>query len=483
MKLSQKKIQRVVLVYPNFITGSITDKITLPALGLETIAANILDLADVKIINAKVRNLSLAQLMEEIYMFDPDIVGISCCFTIGIDFSLKVAQESKKQGYLTVLGGWHPNFVPSDLLKYHFVDIVVRGEGEITFRDIIQGKELEDIEGISYKKEGTIINNPDRPLIDDLDTLPIPARDLRHKDSQFQMFYMPVDAIETSRGCPHRCTFCNIHLFYRGTYRMKSPKRVIEELKIIENEKESALQSVFIVDDNFTSNMKRVEKICDLIIEEGIELDFMCQSRMDVIRRYPRIIQKMSNAGFWAFFCGIESFNQDSLDNIHKRVQLKDIIESIKILHKNNIVIVGSMLVGSRLEEKEKDTETMIQIVKNLSIDFPIYSIMTPLPGTKFRELLVENKYTLSNKWNDYNFTTATNRLKNLSKEKLEALLFKAYHNGYFKKNWMGTLLRLYRKKGLKYLLSNKSIHAVRDFLGFYWNLRTSKDVSNQFLL
>lgn len=482
MKLLDKTIQNVVLVYPNFITGSITDKITIPALGLETITANILDVVDVKIINAKVRNLTLSELMKEVKAFNPDVVGISCCFTIGIDFSLRVAEESKKEGYATVLGGWHPNFVPSDLLEYNYVDVVVRGEGEITFRELIQGRELEDIEGISYKKHGKLINNPDRPLINDLDSLPIPARYLRHDDSHFQMFYMPVDAIETSRGCPHRCTFCNIHLFYRGTYRTKSPERVLEELKIIDKEKESSLQNVFIVDDNFTSNMKRVEKICDLIIEEGINLDFMCQSRMDVIRRYPNIIRKMSKAGFWAFFCGIESFNQDSLNSIQKRVKLKDIIKSINILHKNNIVIVGSMLVGSRLDEQEQDTEAMIEIVKKLGIDFPIYSIMTPLPGTKFRDLLTGNNIKYSQQWNDYNFTTATNRLKNLSKKQLEHLLFKAYHEGYFKRNWMNTLLRLYKKKGLKYLLSNKSFRAVRDFLGFYWNIRNSQDAPNSIL-
>jgi radical SAM superfamily enzyme YgiQ (UPF0313 family) len=483
MKLIEQKINKVVLVYPNFITGSITDKITIPALGLETIAANIFDLVDVKIINAKVRNLNLSELMKELNAFNPDVVGISCCFTIGIEFSLKVAEESKKQGYATVLGGWHPNFVPSDLLNHDCVDVVVRGEGEITFRELIKGKELEKINGISYTQDGKLINNPDRPLIEDLDSLPIPARHLRHKESQFQMFYIPVDAIETSRGCPHRCTFCNIHLFYRGTYRTKSPKRVIEELKLIEREKKSSLQSVFIVDDNFTSNMRRVEKICDLILEEGIDLDFMCQSRMDVIRRHPSIIKKMAEAGFWAFFCGIESFNQNSLNTIHKRVQLRDIIESIRILHENNIIIVGSMLIGSDLDETEKDTEDMIQIVKKLGIDFPIYSIMTPLPGTKFRELILEYEHKVSQQWDDYNFTTATNRLNNLSKQQLEDLLFKAYHHGYFKRNWIGTLFRLYRTKGLKYLLSSKSLQAVQDFLGFYWNIRTSHKVSNSRLL
>ena len=117
MKLIDKKIQRVALVNPNFITKSITDSFTIPALGLESMAANILDLVIVKIVNAKVRNLNPKDIMKEINEFGPDVVGISCCFTIGINFALRIAKESKKQGYSTVLGGWHPSFVSSEVLK------------------------------------------------------------------------------------------------------------------------------------------------------------------------------------------------------------------------------------------------------------------------------------------------------------------------------------------------------------------------------
>jgi len=474
MILIDKRIQRVVLVNPNFITRSITDKFTIPALGLESIAANILDLAKVKIINAKVRNLNIKEIMKEINDFSPDIVGISCCFTVGINFALKIAKESKKHGFSTVLGGWHPNFDYFEVLKYPFVDIVVRGEGEITFRELVKNRNLEEIKGISYKDNGTIKNNPDRHLIKDLNKLPLPARKLRNKCSYHQIFQMPIDVIETSRGCPFKCTFCNIHLFYRGTYRTKNIERVIQELKIISSQKKG--QNVLIVDDNFTANMKRVEKICDLIIKEEIKLDFICQSRIDVIKNNPNIIKKMSKAGFWLFFLGIESFNQKSLNDIHKQVKFRDIVEAIKILHDNDIVIIGSLLVGSSFEEEEKDTDVMIKIVRKLGIDFPLYSIMTPLPGTKFRDNLIEKNYLISQNWSDYNFTTAVNRLHKLSKEKLEQLLSKAYYYGYFRRGWKNTLIRLFKRKGIKFLLySRKNFRIITDLLGFLINIRQMK--------
>ena len=474
MILIDKRIQRVVLVNPNFITRSITDKFTIPALGLESIAANILDLAKVKIINAKVRNLNIKEIMKEINDFSPDIVGISCCFTVGINFALKIAKESKKHGFSTVLGGWHPNFDYFEVLKYPFVDIVVRGEGEITFRELVKNRNLEEIKGISYKDNGTIKNNPDRHLIKDLNKLPLPARKLRNKRSYHQIFQMPIDVIETSRGCPFKCTFCNIHLFYRGTYRTKNIERVIQELKIISSQKKG--QNVLIVDDNFTANMKRVEKICDLIIKEEIKLDFICQSRIDVIKNNPNIIKKMSKAGFWLFFLGIESFNQKSLNDIHKQVKFRDIVEAIKILHDNDIVIIGSLLVGSSFEEEEKDTDVMIKIVRKLGIDFPLYSIMTPLPGTKFRDNLIEKNYLISQNWSDYNFTTAVNRLHKLSKEKLEQLLSKAYYYGYFRRGWKNTLIRLFKRKGIKFLLySRKNFRIITDLLGFLINIRQMK--------
>ncbi|NVM38081.1 MAG: B12-binding domain-containing radical SAM protein [Candidatus Lokiarchaeota archaeon] len=475
MKLINKKIQKVALVNPNFITKSITDKFTIPALGLEYIAANILDLVKVKIIDGKVRNLNLKEIMKEINEFRPDIVGISCCFTIGINFALKIAKESKKYGYSTVLGGWHPSFVHSEILKFPFVDVIVRGEGEITFREIIKNKNLEEIKGISYKNNGSIINNQDRPLIKDLNKLPFPARKLRNSNSYFQIFQMPIDVIETSRGCPFKCTFCNIHQFYRGIYRTKNTERVIQELKIISSQKKR--MNVLIVDDNFTANMKRVEEICDIIIKEGIKLDLICQSRIDVIEKNPNVIKKMSKAGFWLFFLGIESFNQTSLNNIQKKVKFRDIIKAIKILHDNNIVIIGSLLVGSNLDEEEKDTNLMIKIVKKLKIDFPLYSVMTPLPGTKFRDIMIEKDYLLSHNWNEYNFTTAVNRLNKLSKEELERLLSKAYYYAYFNRGWKDTLIRLYKRKGLHFLLNpSKIFSAIKDFLNFFIDIRRMKE-------
>ncbi|KKM16873.1 hypothetical protein LCGC14_1681420 [marine sediment metagenome] len=475
MKLIDKQIQKVALVNPNFITKSITDKFTIPALGLEYLATNILDLAKVKIINAKVRNLNLKEIMKEINDFGPDVVGISCCFTLGINIALRIAKESKKRGYSTILGGWHPSFAYSEILKYFFIDVIVRGEGEITFRELIENKDLEEIKGISYRNNGTIINNPDRPLIKNLNKLPFPARQLRNKKSYFQIFQMPIDVIETSRGCPFKCTFCNIHMFNRGTYRTKDTERVIQELKIISRQKKR--KDVVIVDDNFTANMKRVEEICDQIIKEGIKLDLTCQSRIDVIKKNPNVIKKMAKAGFWLFFLGIESFNQKSLNNIQKKVRFRDIVEAIKILHDNDILIIGSLLVGSKLDEDEKDIDLMIKIVKKLRIDFPLYSIMTPLPGTKFRDILIENNYLISSNWSEYNFTTAVNRLNKLSKEKLDSLLFKAYYYGYFKRGWRGTLKKVYKRKGFKYLLnSRKGLSIIKDFLSFFNSIRRMKD-------
>ncbi|MFX0039652.1 MAG: B12-binding domain-containing radical SAM protein [Promethearchaeota archaeon] len=475
MKLIDKKIQKVALVNPNFITKSITDKFIIPTLGLESIAANIIDLVQVKIIDGKVRNLTLTDIVKEIDDFKPEIIGISCCFTIGIDFALKLAQESKKLGYVTILGGWHPSFAHSQILKYPFIDVIVRGEGELTFREIIKNKSLEKIKGISFKDNGNIIDNPDRPLIKDLNKLPLPARNLRNNNTYFQIFQMPLDAIETSRGCPYKCTFCNIHLFYRGTYRTKSTNRVIQELKIISSQNNH--KNVLIVDDNFTANMKRVEEICDTIIEEEIKLDFICQSRIDVIKNNPNIIKKMSKAGFWLFFLGIESFNQKSLDYVQKKVQFRDIVDAINILHENDILIIGSLLIGSSLDEEEKDIDLMIKIVKKLGIDFPIYSIMTPLPGTKFREMLIENDYLLTQNWSKYNFTTAVNRLNKLSKEKLEELLSKAYYYAYFNRGWKDTLIRLYKKKGIKFLLNSRKIFSIlKDLLNFFINIRRMKN-------
>ena len=130
------------------------------------------------------------------------------------------------------------------------------------------------------------------------------------------------------------------------------------------------------------------------------------------------------------------------------------------------------MLIGSSLDEEEKDIDLMIKIVKKLGIDFPIYSIMTPLPGTKFREVLIDNDLLLSRDWSKYNFTTAVNRLNKLSKEKLEELLSKAYYYGYINRGWKDTLIRLYKQKGIQFLLNFRRIYSIiKDFLNFFINI------------
>ncbi len=134
------------------------------------------------------------------------------------------------------------------------------------------------------------------------------------------------------------------------------------------------------------------------------------------------------------------------------------------------------MLIGSSLDEEEKDIDLMIKIVRKLGIDFPIYSIMTPLPGTKFRDILINKGFLLSKDWSKYNFTTAVNRLNNLSKEKLEELLSKAYYYTYFNRGWKDTLIRLYKQKGIKFLLNFRRIYSIlKDFLNFFINIMHMK--------
>jgi radical SAM superfamily enzyme YgiQ (UPF0313 family) len=157
-------------------------------------------------------------------------------------------------------------------------------------------------------------------------------------------------------------------------------------------------------------------------------------------------------------------------------LEFRDIVDAIKILHDNDIVIIGSLLIGSSFDEREKDTDLMMKIVRKLQIDFPLYSVMTPLPGTKFRDAVIEKDYLLSYNWSDYNFTTAVNKLNNLSKETLEKLISKAYYYGYFKRGWKNTLFKLYKRKGINFLLySRKNFGIIKDFLGFLIDVRGMK--------
>ena len=258
-----------------------------------------------------------------------------------------------------IVGGQHATAHVEELFqKCPNIDIIARGEGEETIQEIAQDKDLQDILGISYKSNGNIIHNPNRPL-PPVSSLRYPNRKLRRtsyyiKAKGIKLLKGKIDNVHSARGCPYNCKFCTFNLNLLGqkrNYSARTPESIIEELKNLDAE------IIFFVDDNFFVNYKRSERLCDLIIEQGINKKFIVQARLEIYK-YPAMLRKAEKAGFKIMLIGIESPHDRILKQLDKGFTVKNVRDGFKVLRNYAFYYHCYFIYGNIGESKEE----MLQI-------------------------------------------------------------------------------------------------------------------------
>jgi len=313
---------------------------------------------------------------------DADLVGISS-ITSTSTRSYKLISEIKKinPNVPIVMGGTHPTFMAREVLE-NGSDYAVRGEGEktiIELIDAIEGKmRFEDVKGLSFYKNGSIVNNEDRELIQNLDEIPFPDWSLLENHEQIN--YMP---IQTSRGCPYGCKFCSVIKVFGRKYRFRSVDSIIEEiryvLKIFEGTK---AKRIFFYDDNFSANRKRIKSLLTKILAQNIKMPtWFSQERLD-ISEDEELIELMAKTGCKRIMAGIESINPKTLEEYNKKQNVEGIRESIKILHKHGIGVHGMFVLGGENDDIDSIKKTMSFIIEN-RIDTVQIMMLIPFPGTE----------------------------------------------------------------------------------------------------
>ncbi|MFX1445063.1 MAG: B12-binding domain-containing radical SAM protein, partial [Promethearchaeota archaeon] len=296
--------KKILLIKPNYRLSNADIQfvhMNLPPINLSYIASYLVDLdVVVKILDAKVANLNYKQIRKNIKKFNPDIVGITVFISAAINVCYDIAKIVKdfNPNCIVVFGGRHFISESDETLKINEVDIVVRGEGELTFRELIKKGNPENVKGISYISNGKIVHNPERSLIKDLRNLRYPARYLI-KNNKYKMLTVRIETIETSRGCPYRCKFCVTPIFNKGLWRPRPVENIITELKMISQSRK--ISDILFIDDNFTQDTKRIERMCKRIIEckkkkEINDFKFLAQVRADSIVKSPQMVKKMAEA-------------------------------------------------------------------------------------------------------------------------------------------------------------------------------------------
>ena len=345
-------------------------------LALEILAATIPD-HQVKILDLRV-DPDLKRTLED---FKPDLVGVTG-YTTNVPHMLSVCREVKAcdPSVFIVAGGYHATLCPQDF-NCADVDAIVVGEGETTFPELVHAvsDELDyrHVPGIIYRQDGVQVCTEPRPLIR-LDDSLFPARhlvDQYRKDYYFRFWSSPYP-VETARGCPYRCKFCSVWEFHHRVCRVKSPLRVAKELEGI------AGDVVAFVDDNFLQNLPRAEKIAELIKAAGMKARFWMQARSDSIVRRPDLVEKWSKIGLSTVLVGFEKFRQGDLGDLNKRSSVRVNEEAARIMQANGVDIWGAFIVDPKW--RRPDFDALIEYVRKLKINFPQFTVLTPLPGTQF---------------------------------------------------------------------------------------------------
>ena len=456
------EFSRVLLIKNNYKTvGYDFYDAAFPSLALEYLAAYIEDIPGltIEILDAKAENLTLGQIRKRIQDFNPDLVGLTVPVTSAIVSVMKVAKIAKKLGSTVVLGGWHPTLAVEDTLDKG-ADIVVRGEGELTFKELVEKGSPVDIKGLSYKSNGSYIHNPDRKFIKNLDELKFPARHLRPKNGNYGMFHMVIDSIETSRGCMNRCKFCSTHIVYRGTWRFRTVQSIMKELIEIGQNKKTT--DVFFIDDNILVSMKRVKELCIAIIKAKkkrtlpSKLRFFFQGRLDSMGKHPDVIKLMGQAGFWLVLVGIEAVTEETLKRINKGATLDQMKAGIKALHDAGIIILGNTIIGANLDATVQDElYTIRYVAENLDLDFASFTILTPFPGTVLCEEMKEKGLVLSDDYSQYNWLNPVIRTNKLPPKTLKRLCFRGFYAlNYYGRGKFGILKRAIRSRGLSFIFN-----------------------------
>jgi magnesium-protoporphyrin IX monomethyl ester (oxidative) cyclase len=280
------------------------------------------------------------------------------------------------------------------------VDVVVIGEGEATFRELVLHGLSKDIKGLAYKDGSGIVFTGERPVIIDVNSIDFPLRSLRPERYGEKGSEYSIDTIYTSRGCPWTCSFCandQMHKHWRG----RSPENVVEELSMLHDPKKK--KHIKIWDANFLTNIKRAEQICDLLIEKGLtNFKFGTESRVKDVIRGERILPKLRQIGLHLIGLGIESPHEKTLSLMNKNNNLEEVKYAIELTRKNGISTEGYFIVGHYSETIE-DTMAYPEFAKSLGLSKALFMVMTPYPGTKVFHEYQNAGNIVSYDWDLYN--------------------------------------------------------------------------------
>ena len=418
-------------------------------LSLELLAGNLRH-HDVRILDMRID----PDLRKHLASFRPDIVGAGC-YATGLYLIKRLMREVKDcdPSVLTVVGGHHASLLPRDFHD-EAIDVIGVGEGEITLRELVdtreRGGDLREVAGLALRDgDGEFFRTPRRPLAD-LDDLPLPDRSLvdGYRKRYFRGSWRPIASLTTERGCPFRCRFCSMWKVNEGKYRLRSPESVVDEI--------AALDARYIdfIDDNTLHDVKRATQMYDLIKGRGIRKTYKTYARSDTVTRHPEIVEKWREIGMELVLIGFESFRDEDLQAWGKRNSIRNNEEAIRILHANGVEIAAYFVVNP--DYTHEDFDALSAYVAKWRLTHPIFTILTPLPGTDLFADVYDRLLTHNYEYFDFFHSVLPTRLPSAEFYKRFAGLWKTAYS------FRNTLKKIGRGK---LAISPRQVLGFREFM------------------
>ena len=428
----------LLLSMPDYFEHMPPVAVRMPNGALTSLAGNIdshhrVAVADLILAHDRVRQ-TVTELVRQI---DPDIVGLSIMtFQRGTAGRVINLVRSLKPAVKVVVGGYDPSLAREAYAQMN-VDYIVRGEGEITFRELLRALELkaslEPVYGLSYREGDHWSHNPDRSAHRlESGEIHLPNRGARVLQG-YTVLGRQVDVIETSRGCTYDCSFCSIIEMRGRNFHTYSFDRVLSDIR---DAREHGARTIFLVDDNITLNVRRFEALCQAIIQAGLNtLDYFVQAMTSAIASHGETLAPlMRKAGFRYVFLGIENILEHDLQFLRAaakntaRENGRNIgnaaVKAIDCLHRNKMFVIGGLIVGNP-EDTRESIEANLVFARRF-VDWPYIQHPTPYPRTPMAKDFHERGLIVNEHLEEYDGTTAVVRTEHLPAQEVEFLRWKA---------------------------------------------------------
>lgn len=430
---------------------------------------------EITVIDCQAEGLGWDGMEKRIGAEEPDVVAVSGLATCNAYTVVNALYSAKKVApdALAITGGQHfTALAEPSLERYPVIDAVIRGEGERTLVELVDaleaGRGFTEVHGLTFRHGNEVISTPPRPLIEELDTLPMPGYDFVEENLDRYHFKMMAGKkryaiIEGSRGCGHACTFCSQCGFWGHRWRAKSGKRIAEEMEYCRER--FGAEFIWLTDDNFAFGPRSDELFKELKARGlGDDLLWFVQSRVDDVVENRESIPEMRRSGNQWVLLGVESGDEKTLASYRKGIEPGQAHEALRVLKDNDIFAQATLIVGHRRDTHES-IEGLRRFVEVIDPDLAIFMILTPFPGTELYEEALRNNWIEDWNWANYDMIHAIMPTEALSTQEVQEELYECYRGFYgrFSRQVKGFFSsNRFKRKTYRYMASRSLIRQLR---------------------